>query len=45
MNKYENQNWDSYKNSSKLNLVLSGSIYSLMKRILEDKKEPLFGSY
>ncbi len=35
--------WDSYKNSSKLNLVLSGSIYSLMKRIFEDKKEPLFG--
>ncbi len=35
--------WDNYKNNSKLNLVLSGSIYSLMKRIFEDKKEPLFG--
>jgi hypothetical protein len=35
--------WDSYKNESKMNLVLSGSIYSLMKKIFEDKKEPLFG--
>ena len=35
--------WDSYKNRSSLHLVLSGSIYSLMKRIFEDKKEPLFG--
>lgn len=26
-----------------MNLVLSGSIYSLMKKIFEDKKEPLFG--
>lgn len=35
--------WDSYKESTKINLVLSGSIYSLMKKIFEDKKEPLFG--
>lgn len=35
--------WDEYKDHSKLNLVLSGSIYSLMKRIFEDRKEPLFG--
>ena len=35
--------WDSHKDSTKLNLVLSGSIYSLMKKIFEDKKEPLFG--
>ncbi len=35
--------WDSYKDSTKINLVLSGSIYSLMKKIFEDKKEPLFG--
>ncbi len=35
--------WDSYKDSSSMNLVLSGSIYSLMKKIFEDKKEPLFG--
>ena len=35
--------WDKYKDDSKMNLVLSGSIYSLMKKIFEDKKEPLFG--
>ena len=35
--------WDSYKESTQMNLVLSGSIYSLMKKIFEDKKEPLFG--
>lgn len=35
--------WDSYKDNTRLNLVLSGSIYSLMKKIFEDKKEPLFG--
>jgi len=34
--------WDSYKDVTRLNLVLSGSIYSLMKKIFEDKKEPLF---
>lgn len=35
--------WDEYKDKSKMNLVLSGSIYSLMKKIFEDKKEPFFG--
>ena len=35
--------WDTYKDSSKMNLILSGSVYSLMNRIFEDKKEPLFG--
>jgi uncharacterized protein len=35
--------WDEYKDATKMNLVLSGSIYSLMKKIFEDKKEPLFG--
>jgi AAA+ ATPase superfamily predicted ATPase len=35
--------WDSHKNESKLNLLLCGSVYSLMKRIFEDNKEPLFG--
>ena len=35
--------WDEYKDRARLNLVVSGSIYSLMKRIFEDKKEPLFG--
>jgi len=35
--------WDSYKDRSQMNLILSGSIYSLMKRIFENRKEPLFG--
>jgi len=35
--------WDSYKDISKLNLVFSGSIYSLMKKIFVGKREPLFG--
>jgi len=35
--------WDSYKEKSKVNLVLSGSIYSIMHKIFEDKKEPLYG--
>ena len=34
--------WDEYKDNTTMNLVLSGSIYSLMKKIFEDKKEPLF---
>ncbi|MDR2861912.1 MAG: ATP-binding protein [Syntrophobacterales bacterium] len=35
--------WDSAKDNSKINLVLCGSIYSMMKRIFENSKEPLFG--
>ena len=35
--------WDSAKDESRMNLILSGSIYSLMKKIFEDRKEPLFG--
>ena len=35
--------WDNYKNKSKINLILSGSVYSLMKKIFENSKEPLFG--
>lgn len=34
--------WDSKKNQSKINLIVCGSIYSLMKKIFEDSKEPLF---
>ena len=34
--------WDSRKDKSKINLVLCGSIYSMMKRIFEHSKEPLF---
>jgi len=35
--------WDSKKSESKINLILCGSIYSLMKKIFENSKEPLFG--
>lgn len=35
--------WDSAKDNSKINLILCGSIYSMMKRIFESSKEPLFG--
>ena len=35
--------WDRYKSTSKMNLILSGSVYSLMKKIFENAKEPLFG--
>lgn len=34
--------WDSRKDKSKINLVLCGSIYAMMKRIFEHAKEPLF---
>jgi AAA+ ATPase superfamily predicted ATPase len=35
--------WDKHKDNSKLNLILCGSVYSLMKQIFENSKEPLFG--
>lgn len=35
--------WDQEKEKSKMNLILSGSVYSLMRKIFEDSKEPLFG--
>ncbi|GHS89115.1 ATPase [Bacteroidia bacterium] len=35
--------WDANKDKSRMNLVLCGSIYSMMKRIFESSKEPLFG--
>jgi len=35
--------WDKYKNSIKLNFIACGSIYSLMTKIFENQKEPLFG--
>lgn len=35
--------WDLHKSNSKINLVLCGSVYSLMSRIFEGSKEPLFG--
>ncbi len=35
--------WDSKKAESKINLILCGSIYSLMTKIFQHAKEPLFG--
>lgn len=35
--------WDRNKNGSMINLILCGSVYSLMKHIFENSKEPLFG--
>ena len=35
--------WDLKKKDSKLNLILCGSVYSLMTKIFENSKEPLFG--
>ncbi len=35
--------WDSKKNGSKINLILCGSVYSLMTKIFQNAKEPIFG--
>jgi len=35
--------WDQYKDRAKINFIVCGSIYSMMMKIFEDKKEPLFG--
>ena len=35
--------WDANKEECRINLVICGSIYSKMKKIFEDKDEPLFG--
>ena len=35
--------WDEYRQETKINLVISGSVYSLMQRIFTDHGEPLFG--
>lgn len=35
--------WDQYKDRSKINLIVCGSVYSLMTKIFEHSKEPLFG--
>lgn len=34
--------WDLNKDRSRINLLLSGSVYTMMHRIFEDDKEPLF---
>lgn len=35
--------WDSYRFDTRMNLVLSGSVMSMMRRIFTDAHEPLFG--
>ena len=35
--------WDRYHRDSRLNLIVMGSIRSLMRRIFEDANEPLYG--
>lgn len=35
--------WDQYRSTTNVNFIASGSIYSLMTKIFQDKKEPLFG--
>ncbi len=35
--------WDQYRTKTNINFVVSGSIFSMMKKIFQDKKEPLFG--
>ena len=35
--------WDQYRDKVRINLIICGSIYSMMMKIFENKKEPLFG--
>ena len=35
--------WDDNKDESRMHLILSGSSFSMMKKIFEDMREPLFG--
>jgi len=35
--------WDAYRKKTKMNLIVSGSVYSLMQKIFQHQKEPLFG--
>lgn len=37
------RDWDLYRQKGKINLILSGSVFTLMKKIFEDYNEPLFG--
>ena len=37
------RDWDLYRHTSHLNLIISGSVFTLMQRIFEDYEEPLFG--
>ena len=35
--------WDSYKGRAHINLIVAGSVNTLMNKIFKDKKQPLFG--
>ena len=35
--------WDSYRQDTRVNLVICGSVFSLMQKIFTDHSEPLFG--
>lgn len=35
--------WDRHKDSTKVNLIVSGSVYTLMTHIFQDAREPLYG--
>jgi AAA+ ATPase superfamily predicted ATPase len=35
--------WDLYRRKTKVNLILSGSVYTLMHKIFQNSEEPLFG--
>lgn len=35
--------WDAHKEKSKINLIVGGSVYTLINRIFMDRKEPLYG--
>lgn len=37
--------WDSYKNKAHINLIVAGSVNTLMNKIFKDKKQPLFGRH
>ncbi|MBR1463989.1 MAG: ATPase [Prevotella sp.] len=37
------RDWDLWKRKSHLNLIISGSVFTLMRKIFEDYEEPLFG--
>ena len=35
--------WDKKKGDAKINLIVCGSVYSMMTKLFRDKKEPLYG--
>lgn len=35
--------WDSYKAESKMNLIVCGSVSTMMSKIFDDRREPLYG--